>query len=183
MSLILVIQFNSIYQTLLVLSSIIFSTAGVLLGLMAMRQPLGIVMVGMGIIALAGVIVHNNIVLIDTYNQLRREGLNAMDAALETGCLRLRPVVLTAMATVLGLVPMVLGINVDLITPGIGIGAPATQWWTQLSTAIAGGLTFATPLTLVLTPCMLVLGARFGERWRAWRQGVVQAGAGGREQA
>ena len=80
------------------------------------------------------------------------------EAALETGCLRLRPVLLTAITTVLGLMPMVLGVNVDLLAPSIGIGAPSTQWWTQLSSAIAGGLTFATLLTLFLTPCMLVLG-------------------------
>jgi multidrug efflux pump len=169
MSLVLIIQFNSLSQTMLVLSSIVFSTAGVLLGLMLLQQPLGIVMVGMGTIALAGVIVHNNIVLIDTYNELRHKGMSARDAALETGCLRLRPVTLTAVATVVGLIPMVLGININLLEPSLGIGAPSAQLWTQLSTAIAGGLSFATPLTLVLTPCMLVLGARFNE-WRKTRK-------------
>ncbi|MEQ6916069.1 efflux RND transporter permease subunit [Halomonas aquatica] len=161
MTLILVTQFNSLYQAALVLSAIVFSTAGVLLGLLATAQPFGIVMVGMGIIALAGIVVNNNIVLIDTYNQLRGDGLSPGEAALEAGGLRLRPVLLTAVTTVLGLMPMVLGINVDLLTPSLGIGAPSTQWWTQLSSAIAGGLTFATGLTLLLTPCMLVLGARF----------------------
>ncbi|GGX87365.1 acriflavin resistance protein [Litchfieldella qijiaojingensis] len=160
MALILVTQFNSLYQALLVLSAVVFSTAGVLLGLLINGQPFGIVMVGMGIIALAGIVVNNNIVLIDAYNQLRREGLSATDAALEAGGLRLRPVLLTAVTTVLGLMPMVLGVNVNLFEPSLGIGAPSTQWWTQLSSAIAGGLTFATGLTLLLTPCMLVLGAR-----------------------
>ncbi|TDR49579.1 multidrug efflux pump [Halomonas ventosae] len=164
MALILVTQFNSLYQAALVLSAIVFSTAGVLLGLLANAQPFGIVMVGMGIIALAGIVVNNNIVLIDTYNQLRGEGLAPGEAALEAGGLRLRPVLLTAVTTVLGLAPMVLGVNVDLITPSLGLGAPSTQWWTQLSSAIAGGLTFATGLTLLLTPCMLVLGARFDRR-------------------
>lgn len=164
MTLILVIQFNNIYQTLLVLSAIIFSTAGVLLGLLINVQPFGIVMVGMGIIALAGIVVNNNIILIDTYNVLRRDGLNAYDAALETGTLRLRPVLLTAVTTVLGLIPMVLGVNVNLLEPSLGIGAPSTQWWTQLSSAIAGGLTFATALTLLLTPCMLVLGEKILSR-------------------
>lgn len=159
MMLILVAQFNSLYQTALVLSAIVFSTAGVLLGLLLNGQSFGIVMVGMGIIALAGIVVNNNIVLIDTFNQLRAEGMDPVAAALETGCLRLRPVLLTAITTVLGLMPMVLGVNVDLLGPGlgIGIGAPSTQWWTQLSSAIAGGLVFATLLTLLLTPCMLVL--------------------------
>ncbi|MCL7940132.1 efflux RND transporter permease subunit [Halomonas sp. ATCH28] len=164
MTLILVTQFNSLYQAALVLSAIVFSTAGVLLGLLANAQPFGIVMVGMGIIALAGIVVNNNIVLIDTYNQLRGEGLAPGEAALEAGGLRLRPVLLTAVTTVLGLAPMVLGVNVDLFTPSLGIGAPSTQWWTQLSSAIAGGLTFATGLTLLLTPCMLVLGARLDRR-------------------
>ncbi|PSJ47495.1 MFS transporter [Zobellella endophytica] len=160
MTLILVTQFNSLYQTALVLSAIVFSTAGVLMGLLLNGQSFGIVMVGMGIIALAGIVVNNNIVLIDTYNQLRTDGLPPFEAALETGCLRLRPVLLTAVTTVLGLMPMVLGVNVDLLTPSLGLGAPSTQWWTQLSSAIAGGLSFATLLTLLLTPCMLVLGAR-----------------------
>ncbi|MBM7455667.1 multidrug efflux pump [Oceanisphaera litoralis] len=159
MTLILVTQFNSLYQTALVLSAIVFSTAGVLMGLLLNGQSFGIVMVGMGIIALAGIVVNNNIVLIDTFNQLRTEGMSPTEAALETGCLRLRPVLLTAITTVLGLMPMVLGVNVDLLAPSLGLGAPSTQWWTQLSSAIAGGLAFATLLTLLLTPCMLVLGA------------------------
>ncbi|MBZ9557523.1 MULTISPECIES: efflux RND transporter permease subunit [unclassified Modicisalibacter] len=169
MTIILVTQFNSLYQAGLVLSAIVFSTAGILLGLLLNAQPFGIVMVGMGIIALAGIVVNNNIVLIDTYNQLRGDGLDAFHAALEAGCRRLRPVLLTAVTTVLGLIPMVLSVNVDLLTPSLGWNAPSTQWWTQLSSAIAGGLGFATGLTLLLTPCMLYLGARLGERLRRHR--------------
>ena len=168
MLLILVTQFNSLYQALLILSAIVLSTAGVLLGLLLNGQSFGIVMVGMGIIALAGIVVNNNIVLIDTYNQMRRdEGMDAYTAALETGCLRLRPVLLTAITTILGLMPMVLSVNVDLLTPSLGLGAPSTQWWTQLSSAIAGGLAFATILTLLLTPALLVLGDRCGIWFRA----------------
>lgn len=164
MFIILVTQFNSLYQAVLVLSAIVLSTAGVLLGLLVNGQPFGIVMVGMGIIALAGIVVNNNIVLIDTYNQMRRDGRPAREAALETGCLRMRPVLLTAITTILGLMPMVLGVNVDLLTPSLGIDAPSTQWWTQLSSAIAGGLAFATLLTLLVTPVLLVLGERLAER-------------------
>lgn len=160
MALILVTQFNSFYQAGLVLSAIVFSTAGVLMGLLITGQAFGIVMVGMGIIALAGIVVNNNIVLIDTYNELRRDGLSPGEAALEAGCLRLRPVLLTAITTVLGLMPMVLGINVDLFSPALGFNAPSAQWWTQMSSAIAGGLTFGTALTLLLTPCMLVIGGK-----------------------
>jgi len=160
MALILVTQFNSYYQAALVLSAIVFSTAGVLMGLLITGQAFGIVMVGMGVIALAGIVVNNNIVLIDTYNELRAEGISPAQAALEAGCLRLRPVLLTAITTVLGLMPMVLGVNVNLFAPALGFNAPSAQWWTQMSSAIAGGLTFATFLTLLLTPCMLVIGGR-----------------------
>lgn len=162
MTLILVTQFNSLYQTVLILSAIVLSTAGVLLGLLLNGQSFGVVMVGMGIIALAGIVVNNNIILIDTFNQMRAAGVPPLDAALETGCLRLRPVLLTAITTILGLMPMVLSINVDLFTPSLGLNAPSTQWWTQLSSAIAGGLAFATFLTLLLTPVLLLVGARFG---------------------
>ena len=168
MFLMLVTQFNSIYQALLVMSAIVLSTAGVLLGLLATSQPFGIVMGGIGVIALAGIVVNNNIVLIDTYNDLRRNGAEAPAAALRSAAQRMRPVLLTAVTTVLGLMPMVMAVNIDLINRDIAIGAPSTQWWTQLSSAIAGGLTFATALTLILTPCMLVLGERvFGARTAA----------------
>ncbi|WP_323751136.1 efflux RND transporter permease subunit [Marinobacter sp.] len=170
MVLILLTQFNSLYQTLLILSAIVLSTAGVLLGLLLNGQSFGIVMVGMGIIALAGIVVNNNIILIDTYNQMKQEGKDAFEAALETGCLRFRPVLLTATTTILGLMPMVLGVNVNLLEPSLGLGAPSTQWWTQLSSAIAGGLAFATLLTLLLTPALLVLGEKAGQRFRALRQ-------------
>ncbi len=176
MALILVIQFNSIYQALIVLSAIVFSTAGVLLGLMITGRPFGIVMVGLGLIALAGIVVNNNIILIDTYNRIRQGGAPPYEAALETGKLRLRPVLLTAITTVLGLMPMVLGVNVDLITPKLGLGAPSTQWWTELSSAIAGGLTFATFLTLLITPCLLVLGDKLlNPRSRRFSQEVVHS--------
>ncbi|WP_088330115.1 efflux RND transporter permease subunit [Lacimicrobium sp. SS2-24] len=164
MLMILLVQFNSWYQSLLILSAIVLSTAGVLLGLLVNGQSFGVVMVGMGIIGLAGIVVNNNIVLIDTYNQMRDDGIPPQQAALETGSLRLRPVLLTSVTTVLGLMPMVLAVNVNLIEPSLGFGAPSTQWWTQLSSAIAGGLIFATALTLFLTPCMLVLGEKIKPR-------------------
>ncbi len=159
MVIILLTQFNSLYQSALILSAIVFSTAGILLGLLVTAQPFGIVMVGLGIIALAGIVVNNNIILIDTYNQFIGEGFPPLEAAVKTGNLRLRPVLLTAGTTVLGLIPMVLSMNIDLLHRQVSFGAPSTQWWTQLSSAIAGGLSFATLLTLLLTPCLLVLGA------------------------
>ncbi len=164
MALCLIIQFNSLFQTAVVLSAIVFSTAGVLLGLIISQQPFGIVMVGLGIIALAGIVVNNNIVLIDTYNRFRAAGHEPRDAALRTGLLRLRPVLLTAITTILGLIPMVLSLNLDIFNRIIEVGAPSTMWWTQLASAIAGGLAFATVLTLVLTPCLLVLGDKLPGR-------------------
>ena len=163
MAIVLVTQFNSFYQAFLILSAVLLSTIGVLLGLLITDQPFGIVMCGIGVIALAGIVVNNNIVLIDTYNILRRGGVDPVEAALRTGVLRLRPVVLTSITTVLGLMPMVLGVNIDIVGRSVAVGGPSTQWWTQLATAVAGGLAFATVLTLVLTPSLLVLGER---RWR-----------------
>lgn len=160
MTIILVTQFNSLYQAGLVLSAILFSTSGVLIGLMVTGQTFGIVMVGIGIIALAGIVVNNNIVLIDTWNGFRARGAGALEASLLTGSVRARPVLLTAITTVLGLMPMVLAMNIDFVDRAITFGAPSTQWWTQLASAIAGGLAFTTLLTLFLTPCLLVLGVR-----------------------
>lgn len=156
MVLILVTQFNRFDQAVLVLSSIIFSTAGVLLALLVRQEPFGVVMSGIGVLALAGVVVNNNIVLIDSYNRLREAGLAARDAALRAGAQRMRPVVLTAVTTILGLTPMVFGWTIDFFGRDFHVGAPSTQYWTQLATAIAGGLAFATPLTLLFTPMVLV---------------------------
>ena len=158
MALILITQFNSFYQAFLILSAVLFSTVGVFAGLLIFQKPFGVIMSGIGVIALAGIVVNNNIVLIDTYNQLRRRGLEKREAILRTGVQRLRPVLLTTVTTILGLLPMVLEMNIDLINQTIEFGAPSTQWWSQLATAVAGGLAFATVLTLVLTPCLLMLG-------------------------
>ncbi|MEO0745198.1 MAG: efflux RND transporter permease subunit, partial [Pseudomonadota bacterium] len=160
MILILVIQFNSFFQAAIVMSAIVFSIAGVLLGLLITGRPFGIVMGGIGVIALAGIVVNNNIVLIDTYNDLRDQGMPPLEAALRTGAQRLRPVVLTSVTTALGLMPMVIGVKLDFFAREIVYGAPSTQWWTELSSAIVGGLTVATVLTLVLSPAMLMLQDR-----------------------
>ncbi|MDB1124805.1 efflux RND transporter permease subunit [Vibrio algarum] len=158
MALILITQFNSFYQAFLILSAVLFSTVGVFAGLLIFQKPFGIVMSGIGVISLAGIVVNNNIVLIDTFNQLVDRGLDRKDAILRTGVQRLRPVMLTTVTTILGLMPMVLEMNIDIINQKVEFGAPSTQWWSQLATAVAGGLAFATVLTLVLTPCLLMLG-------------------------
>ncbi|MEP1592388.1 efflux RND transporter permease subunit [Sulfitobacter sp.] len=164
MFVILVIQFNSFYQAFVVMSAIVFSIAGVLFGLLITGRPFGVVMGGIGVIALAGIVVNNNIVLIDTYNDLKKAGLSPLEAALRTGAQRLRPVVLTSVTTALGLMPMVIGLNINFFTREIVYGAPSTQWWTELSSAIAGGLVVATVLTLVVTPAMLMLGEKKARR-------------------
>ena len=168
MFVILLVQFNNFQQAFVVMSAIIFSIAGVLLGLIVTGRPFGIVMGGIGVIALAGIVVNNNIVLIDTYNDLKRQGQAPLEAALRTGAQRLRPVILTSVTTALGLMPMVIGLNLNFFTRDIVYGAPSTQWWTELSSAIAGGLVVATILTLVVTPAMLILGER--KETRAQRQ-------------
>ena len=152
---VLLAQFNRFSSVGLILSAIILSTIGVFIGLMVMGQPFGIVMTGIGIIALAGVVTNNNIVLIDTYDRLRQEGIPVEDAILRTCRERARPVLLTAITAILGVLPIAFALNVDFINREVTSGAPSTQWWIQLSTAIVFGLGFATILTLVVTPASL----------------------------
>jgi len=160
MAVILVTQFNSFYSAFLILFAVVMSTIGVMIGLLVTHQPFGIVMSGIGVIALAGIVVNNNIVLIDTYDTYRAKGLKTYDAIMLTGAQRLRPVLLTTVTTVLGLMPMVLQMNIDFVGRAISVGAPSTQWWVQLATAIVFGLTFSTILTLLVTPSALMLRQR-----------------------
>ena len=155
MFLVLLTQLNSIFQGLLVLSAIVFSFAGVLLGLLIRQEPFSIVMSGIGIMALAGIVVNNNIVLIDAYNEHRRNGLGPTEAAVRAGTERLRPVLLTAITTIVGLLPMVFGMTVDFLTRDLFFGAPSGQFWMQLATAIVGGLAVSTFITVLLTPALL----------------------------
>ena len=165
MIVILLTQFNSFYKALLVLSSVVMSTAGVVLGMLVSGQPFVIVMSGVGIIALAGIVVNNNIVLIDTYDTLRREGKSVDDAILLTAAQRFRPVLLTTTTTILGLIPMVTQTNINFLTGLIQFATPSTQWWVALSSAVAYGLAFATLLTLFFTPSMLKLQEDFQARF------------------
>ena len=174
---ILLAQFNKLTSVGLVLTAVVLSTFGVMLGLLLMGQAFGVVMTGIGVIANAGVIVNNNIVLIDTYDRLRREGVAAYDAIIETCRERARPVVLTAVTAILGVLPIAFGINIEFLSREITIGAPATQWWINLSTAIVFGLGFATMLTLIVTPAALMAIANLRDRrvrvsaiLRAWRR-------------
>ncbi len=172
-AIILVTQFNSIYLAFLILSAIIMSTIGVFLGLLITGQPFGIVMGGVGVIALAGIVVNNNIVLIDTYQILAKRYDDPMEAILLTGAQRLRPVLMTTVTTILGLLPMVLRTNIDFVTREISVGAPSTQWWSQLATSITFGLAFATILTLVVTPSALMFKFTFQE-WLGRRKHAIK---------
>ncbi|QDZ00064.1 efflux RND transporter permease subunit [Nitratireductor mangrovi] len=151
---------NKFMSVGLVLSAVVMSTIGVLLGLLIMEQPFGVVMTGIGIIALAGVVVNNNIVLIDTYDRLRQEGWDKMDAVLQTCRERARPVVLTAVTAILGVLPIAFGVNLEILNHETTYGAPSTQWWIALSSAIVFGLAFSTVLTLVVTPSLLMIFTR-----------------------
>jgi multidrug efflux pump len=173
MAIILVTQFNRFYSAFLILTAVIMSTVGVMLGLLIIAQPFSIVMSGIGVIALAGIVVNNNIVLIDTFDRLAKTAKTPMEAILRTGAQRLRPVLLTTATTIFGLLPMVTRVNIDFVTREVSIGAPSTQWWQQLSTAIAFGLAFATILTMIVTPSLLMVRANV-TAWRARRRDTKQ---------
>jgi multidrug efflux pump len=160
MAAILLIQFNSFYSVFLILSSVILSTIGVLLGYIIIGQPFVVVMSGIGLIALAGIVVNNNIVLIDTYDRLKQAAPTTFDALIQTGAQRLRPVFLTTTTTALGLLPMALIISIDFFSRSITFSAPELMLWQQLAITIIFGLIFSSVLTLVVTPCALMLKNR-----------------------
>lgn len=157
---VLLAQFNKFTSVFLVLMTVVMSTIGVFLGLLLSGQTFGVVMSGIGIIALAGVVVNNNIVLIDTYDLLRHEGMSKVDAILQTCRERARPVVLTALSAIFGVAPIAFGLGLELFHHETTINAPSTQWWISLSSAIVYGLSFATVLTLVVTPAALMVFTR-----------------------
>ncbi|MAH78430.1 MAG: MFS transporter [Rickettsiales bacterium] len=159
-SVILIVTFESFYYAFIILTSVVMSTIGVMIGLIITQQPFGIVMSGIGIIALAGIVVNNNIVLIDTYRKLRKKSKDVKDAIVRTGAQRLRPVLLTTLTTFLGLIPMAIGLNINFLNQSINIGSPSSQWWLQLSNAIVFGIIFSFILTLIITPCLIYLGEK-----------------------
>lgn len=159
MFVLLVTQFNSLYQSFLILFSVIMSTAGVLLGLVITKEPFSAILTGIGIVALAGIVVNNNIVLIDTYNQLKKDHpeLEYLDLIVRTGAQRFRPVLLTTVTTVTGLLPLASNVSMDFVNGSIVKGSSVSSFWVPLAQAIVFGLSFATLLTLVCTPAMLAI--------------------------
>jgi multidrug efflux pump len=156
MFIILLAQFNSVYNSVLVLLAVVLSTTGVLIGMLVMDQTFSIIMTGTGIVALAGIVVNNNIVLIDTYQEYARY-MPRLEAITRTAEARIRPVLLTTITTMAGLAPMMFGISLDFANGGYSIDSPTALWWKQLATAVVFGLGIATVLTLVFTPSLLAL--------------------------
>ena len=165
MFIILLAQFNSVYNAVLVLLAVILSTTGVLIGMLVLNQPFSIIMTGTGIVALAGIVVNNNIVLIDTYQEYSRY-MPRIEAITRTAEARIRPVLLTTITTMAGLAPMMFGLSLDFIGGGYAFNSPTALWWKQLATAVVFGLGIATVLTLIFTPSMLAL--------RVWAVTYVQ---------
>ncbi|NNL56817.1 MAG: efflux RND transporter permease subunit, partial [Pseudomonadales bacterium] len=172
MFVLLVTQFNSFYQSTLILLAVIMSTAGVLLGLLVLNSPFSAILTGVGVVALAGIVVNNNIVLIDTYNHVRglHPELSAREVIVRAASQRLRPVLLTTVTTVFGLLPLACGLSVDLINRSFTASGQMTTFWGPLSQAIVFGLSFATILTLIATPAMLALPALVREKMAAYQR-------------
>jgi len=152
--LILVTQFNSLAVPFIIMTTVVLSLIGVLVGLLATHMPFIVVMTGVGIISLAGVVVNNAIVLLAYTRQLQERGLNLLDAVVQAGMTRLRPVLLTAATTILGLMPMALGVGFDFHKLEFIARAESSQWWRGMAVAVIFGLTFATVLTLVVVPTL-----------------------------
>jgi len=162
--LILMTQFNSFITPLIILTSVLLSLIGVFIGLLVTGTAFGIIMTGIGVISLAGVVVNNAIVLIDYYNQLLARGISSMEALMRAGAVRFRPVILTAITTILGLFPMAIGISFDFRKLAWDVGGESSQWWGPMAVAVIFGLGFATLLTLIVVPVLCSLAHSFKTR-------------------
>ena len=168
MLILLVTQFNSFYQSTLVLSAVFMSIVGVLVGLLITGKPFSTTMTGISIVALSGIVVNNNIVLIDTFNRLKSEfpNLTIEDVVMKTCKQRLRPILLTTATTIFGLLPLALGVSIDVIGRELIVGSRVVGWWQNLASSIVFGLAFSTILTLIFTPAALILPSRI----KSWLQ-------------
>lgn len=162
--LILVAQFNTLTVPIFIMTTVILSLIGVLAGLLICEMPFGIIMTGVGVISLAGVVVNNAIVLLDYTRLLRTRGLGLRDAAIQAGATRLRPVLLTAVTTILGLIPMAAGISYDFRAFELSTRSESSQWWASMAIAVIYGLAFATILTLVVLPTLYVSTLELGHK-------------------
>jgi multidrug efflux pump len=173
---ILIIQFNNFWHAIVILSAVFLSVTGVFLGHMIEGLKFSIIMSGTGTVALIGVMVNHNIVLVDTFHKLLAQGYPPMDAIVRTGVQRLRPVILTTVTAVLGLLPLMYKFDVDFFERAVHFGGPVSDWWVPLATAIVYGLTFSTLLTLLVTPAMLAIEHKYWSserrRWGEWSDAV-----------
>jgi multidrug efflux pump len=162
-AIVLLALFNSFYHTILILVAVILAMIGALLGMVVMGQTFSVIMTGTGMMALAGIVVNHNIVLIDTFHRLRDSGMDPTEAVIRSSAQRLRPVFLTTITAIGGLLPMMFAVEMNFWTREVTIGGPAASDWIQLSTAIVFGLAFSKMITLGLVPAMLALPYRFRE--------------------
>jgi len=165
--LILVIQFNSISQPFIIMTAVLISLVGVFIGLLAFKMPFGIVMTGIGVISLAGVVVNNNIVLIDYMNLLKKRDFALKEIAKYAGLRRFRPVTLTAVTTILGLIPLSFGFGFDIYTGKFVFGGESAEFWKSMGIAVIFGLGFATFLTLILVPVFFMLWEELGDAFKS----------------
>jgi multidrug efflux pump subunit AcrB len=175
MFMILVIQFNSVSKPLIILSEIVFSIIGVLIGFSLFKMEISIIMTGVGIMALAGLVVRNGILLVEFTELLRSQGISLYEAVIEAAKTRMTPVLLTTIAATIGLIPLAVGLNIDFVTlftelnPHIYFGGDNVAFWGPLSWTMIFGLIFGTILTLILVPTMYLLVAKLKERIARWR--------------
>ena len=158
---VLVIQFNSILVPMIVMATVVLSLIGVFTGLLAFDMPFGIIMSGIGVISLAGVVVNNAIVLLDAIGKIRKTTHSVYDAVITAGMIRFRPVLLTAVTTILGLVPMALKFNIDFANLTYQYNTESSQWWQSMAIAIIFGLLLSTLLTLGVVPTLYIVYSRF----------------------
>jgi len=174
-AMVLLALFNSFYHAGLILVAVVLAMIGALLGMVAMREPFSVIMSGTGMLALAGIVVNHNIVLIDTFHRLRDSGMDPIEAVIRSSAQRLRPVFLTTITAIGGLLPMMFAVEINFATRDVTIGGPNGLMWVDLSTAIVFGLAFSKMITLGLVPAMLALPYRLKERRAA--KAAAAAGA------
>ncbi len=179
MTLLFLMQFNSVGKTVIVMSSIILSGFGVLAALLVAGLPFGIVMSGIAIIAVAGVVVDSNILLVETFKDLEEKNLEIKEALLKSAVVRSKPILLASFTTIAGMMPMIFALSIDFINRDITLGAPTSAMWKPLATSIVGGLIFDVILTSCITPSIILLeetakikikGANYGTIFKIFKR-------------
>ncbi len=176
MAALLVTQFNSFYQSFIILTAVIMSTAGVFFGLLVFNQPFSAIMHGVGVVSLAGIVVNNNIILIDAFNFVReKDNDNLFNSVLKACAQRLRPIFLTTITTMLGLIPLAMNYSIDPILRTIEYDSNVSGFWTPLAQCIVYGLSFSAFLTLIVTPCLLILPSHIRSYFKKTQPETVNA--------